>query len=95
MSAYVIVHATIKDPAKMKTYAVDSAETLAPFGGEFVFRGDVAQVLTGAHDHQRAAVLRFPDQAAVKSWYSSPAYQALIPNRDEAADMVFIGYDEI
>ena len=95
MSAYVIVHAKIKDATKMKAYAQASEATLAPFEGQFVFRGDVAEVLAGAHDYQRAAVLRFPDQAAVKGWYDSPAYQALIVERDQAADFVFVSYNEL
>ncbi|MAE04785.1 MAG: hypothetical protein CMH76_00460 [Nitrospinae bacterium] len=39
-------------------------------------------------------VIKFPDQVAAKAWYDSPEYQALIPNRDEAADMVFISFNE-
>ena len=37
----------------------------------------------------------FPDGAALRAWYNSPDYQALVPLRDEAADMVFIAADEM
>jgi len=40
------------------------------------------------------AVVRFPDTAALKTWYQSPAYQALIPLRDEAVDMTLVAYEE-
>ncbi len=95
MSAYVIVHAAIKNPEKMKAYAKASEPTVARYGGEFVFRGDVAAVLCGNHPFKRSGVLRFPDQDAVRRWYGSPEYRALIPERDQAADFVFASYDEL
>ena len=94
MSAYVIVHAAIKDPDKLKAYSKASEPTVAKFGGEFVFRGDVAAVLCGQHPYKRSGVLRFPNVEAVHRWYQSPDYQALIPERDRAADFVFVCYDE-
>jgi len=52
------------------------------------------KTLVGKHNGHSAAVIKFPDQATTDAWYNSANYQALIPNRDEAADMVFISYDE-
>lgn len=94
MAAFLIVHLTVKDPDKMKTYAGSVGPTLAPFGGEILKRGAVAEVITGAHDHKMTAILTFPDQASLKGWYDSDAYQALIPNRNEAAEMTFIACNE-
>lgn len=93
MSATVVVHTTVKDPEKFKVYAESAGPIVASHGGEFLFRGKVAQVLAGTHGHQNVAMIKFADQAAVKKWYESPEYQALIPNRDEAADMIFISCD--
>lgn len=95
MSAYVIVHAAIKNPEKMKAYAKASEPTVARYGGEFVFRGDAVAVLCGQHPYKRSGVLRFPDKEAVRRWYDSPEYQALIPERDEAADFVFVCCEEL
>lgn len=94
MSAYVVVHITIKDAEKFQAYAEPAGATIRAAGGESLFRGKVARVLAGQHDHQMAAVLKFPDQGAVEAWYRSDDYQALIPNRDEAADVVLISLDE-
>ncbi len=94
MTAFVIVHARIKDPDKFKIYGETSRPTVAAFGGEFMFRGKLAQVLEGAHDYHLSGVLKFPDQETVTAWYGSDAYQALVPNRDDAADMVFISCDQ-
>ncbi len=94
MSAFVIVHSIIRDPEKFKVYGQSARGIVAAHGGEFYLRGKVAGVLTGEHHHQNALVIKFPDQDAIQKWYNSPEYQALIPNRDEAADMIFISCDE-
>jgi uncharacterized protein (DUF1330 family) len=92
MSAYVIGHLTVKDPEKWVQYRAGVPATLAAFGGEVVLRGRRVAVLAGDHDHMDTVVLRFPDAAAVAAWYASPAYTALIPLREQAADMVLISY---
>ncbi|MEE9275618.1 MAG: DUF1330 domain-containing protein [bacterium] len=94
MSAFVVVHINVKDPEKFKAYSSTAPATFKKYGGEFLIRGKVAGVLAGEHGHKMAAVIKFPDQAALQEWYNCEAYQALIPNRDEAADMVFISCDE-
>jgi uncharacterized protein (DUF1330 family) len=38
-------------------------------------------------------VIRFPDRAAVEGWFASDAYQALIPLRERAADLVLVSYE--
>jgi uncharacterized protein (DUF1330 family) len=51
-------------------------------------------VLSGEHQHDDAVVIRFPDPGAVAGWYGSAAYQALIPLREQAAEMVLITYEQ-
>ena len=94
MAAFLIVHLTVRDPDRMQTYAGSVGPTLTPFGGELLTRGAVADVLIGEHAHKTAAVLKFPDLASLRGWYHSDAYQALVPNRLEAADMTFIACEE-
>lgn len=95
MSSYLIVHATVKDPDKLKQYGAAASEIVRAHGGEFVTRAQVTDVLVGSHDHKVCVLIKFPDGAALKAWYNSPDYQALAPLRDEAADMVFIAADEM
>jgi len=38
-------------------------------------------------------VIEFPDQQAVAGWHASAAYQALVPLRQQAADVVLLAYD--
>lgn len=94
MSAFLVVHVNVKDPAKFQTYAQAAPGTIAEHGGKLLLRGQAKKVLAGEHGHQSVAIIEFPDQRAVDDWYNSQAYQSLVPNRDEAADMVFVSYDE-
>lgn len=94
MSACVIGHITVKDEEKWAQYRAQVPATLAPWGAELVFRGTGAGVLSGEHRHSAVVVIRFPDQAAVNHWYDSPAYQALIPLRQQAADLDLISFGD-
>ncbi len=91
-AAYVIGHITVKNPEKWAEYRSKVPATLAPWGAELVFRGKKVEVFSGIHEHIDTVVLRFPSPAAAKSWYQSSAYQALIPLRDHAADLVLVCY---
>jgi len=93
MAAYVIGDITIKDAEKWIEYCSKVPATLAQWGGEVVFRGRRVAVLCGEHRHTDAVVIRFPDTKAASGWYGSPAYQALIPLRQQAADIVLISYE--
>ena len=93
MPAYLIGHITVNNPDKWKIYVAGVQNSLIPFEAEVVFRGERATVLAGEHPHQHTVVIKFPDQSTLQQWYHSDAYQALIPVRDEAADVVIISYD--
>jgi uncharacterized protein (DUF1330 family) len=92
--AYVVGHITVKDSAKWDEYRRQVPDTLAPWGAELVFRGQTAQVLAGEHAHTDIVVIRFPDRAAADGWHASAAYQALVPLRRQAAEVVLLSYDE-
>ncbi|MDH3234773.1 MAG: DUF1330 domain-containing protein [Alphaproteobacteria bacterium] len=94
MAAFLIAHATIHDPEAYAAYSAAATETIEPYGGSLTIRGAVNEVLEGAHDYKVMAVISFPDQASLKAWYASDAYQALIPTREGVADITLIAYDE-
>lgn len=91
--AYVIGHITVKNEDRWAEYRSQVPATLAPWGAELLLRGKLATVLAGEHPHTDTVVIRFPNVDAVNSWHSSPAYQALIPLRQEAADVVLLSYE--
>ena len=94
MSACVIGHISVKDEEKWAQYRAQVPATLAPWGAELLFRGQLAGVLAGQHRHTDTVVIRFPDRAAVDGWYQSAAYQALIPLRQQAADLDLLTFTD-
>ena len=94
MSACVIGHITVRDEEKWAQYRAQVPATLAPWGAELLFRGQRAAVLSGEHMHSDTVVIRFPDLAAVDAWYRSPAYQVLIPLRQQAASLDLVVFSE-
>ena len=94
MSAYVIAHATIKDPEKLKEYGAVAGPSIKAAGGELVSAARVTDVLAGSHDFERAVIIRFSDAQAARDWYTSEIYQSAIPTREEAMDAVFLIAEE-
>jgi len=93
MAAYLIGRITVKDPQKWESYRRQVPATLAPWQAEVVFRGKPFAAFSGAIDHSDVVVLRFADSAAAREWFDSPAYRALIPLREEAADVTLVAYE--
>ena len=94
MSACVIGHITVKDEEKWAQYRAQVPATLAPWGAELLFRGQRADILAGNHAHLDTVVIRFPDADTVDAWYNSPEYQALIPLRQQAADLDLVVFSD-
>lgn len=92
-AAYVIGHITVKNSEKWAEYRAQVPATLAPWGAELVLRGKLTTVLAGEHAHGDTVVIRFPNRQAVAGWHASSEYQALIPLRNQAAEMVLLSYD--
>ena len=93
IAAYVIGHITVRDAEKWRDYCSKVPATLAPWDASLVFRGKRLALMSGEHKHTDTVVLRFPDAEAVGNWFSSPAYQALISLREQAADVILVGYE--
>lgn len=94
MSAFMIFHSVVKDPEKFQVYARSVPATLNAFGGALLAKGKSAKVLSGSHEFPNVGILRFANLNEAHGWYESKAYQALIPNRNEAAEMTIISYEE-
>ena len=91
--AYVVGHLTVKDSEAWDEYRGKVPATIAPWSAELVFRGKKAGVLAGGNAHTDIVVIRFPTLEAAKSWYISPAYQALVPLRERAASFDIVTYE--
>ncbi len=94
MSACVIGHITVKDEEKWAQYRAQVPATLAPWGAELLFRGQRTDILAGTHTHLDTVVIRFTDADTVDAWFNSPEYQALIPLRQQAADLDLVVFSD-
>lgn len=91
-TAYIIGNITVIDQDKWAEYRSKVPATLIPWKGELVCRGKQLQVLGGNYHHTDSVVIRFPNIDALNNWFNSDAYQALIPLREQAANMDLISY---
>lgn len=94
MPAYIIGNISIKDAEKWAEYCSRVPDTLLPFGGELIFRGTSASVLSGQYRHSQAVAIRFPDPEHVARWHASEQYQQLVPLRMQAADVDLVRFEE-
>ena len=90
--ACVVGQMTVKNPEKWAQYRSQVLSTLQPFAGELVFRGAQVKAFSGICPHPDIVVIRFPSVQEAEGWHGSAAYQALIPLRQEAADVVLVTY---
>ena len=90
MSAYVVIHATVKDADKFKEYGAAAGPIVKAHNGELVCGGHLKSVLHGEESRERCVIIKFADTTAAEGWYNSPEYQAVIPVRNEALESVFI-----
>jgi uncharacterized protein (DUF1330 family) len=81
MSAYALAHLRHVDPHQdVLDYMEKIQGTLDPFSGRFIVHGGAIEVREGAWPGN-LVLIEFPDMAAARSWYESPAYQAILPLR--------------
>jgi uncharacterized protein (DUF1330 family) len=83
-SAYLIADVVISDQAAYKAYAAKVPETLKPYNGRIVVRG-TPTAKEGAPPQGIIVVIEFASLADAEKWYASPAYTALIPERQKTA----------
>ena len=88
MTALIIVDLTPTDKDKLSAYSTMAAETLVPYGGEFLAKGSI-ESLHGESRFQTKVVIQFPDRDNAMNWYRSAAYQELIPVRDQGMHSQF------
>lgn len=90
MPAYIIVQGSVSDPQRYEEYKKLTPETLKPFQGEFLLRGNPVEVLEGVWEEDRLVILAFPTKELAKAWYTSEAYQEAKAIRKGAAQVSFI-----
>ena len=88
MAALIIVDLTATDKDKLSVYSAMAADTLAPYGGEYLAKGAI-EALHGEAAFQTKVVIQFSDRDSAINWYRSESYQKIIPIRDQAMESQF------
>jgi uncharacterized protein (DUF1330 family) len=85
MPAYVIVDVDVTDPDTYAAYATQVPPIIKQYGGRYLVRGGNPQNVEGDWRPSRVVVLAFYDAAAMRRFYDSKEYQAIIGFRHRAA----------
>ena len=83
--AYMIADVEITDQAAFAAYAAKVPDTLKPFNGRIIVRGKPVPK-EGNAPWGNIVVIAFDSLADAEKWYASPAYAALIPERQNSAE---------
>jgi uncharacterized protein (DUF1330 family) len=94
MAAFLVGTIRINDAALWRQYVERVGATFVQYEGEVLGRGVKAVELSGHAHGELLVVARFNDLAALRRWHESPEYQALLPVRMAAADVVLTAYEE-
>jgi uncharacterized protein (DUF1330 family) len=102
VSAYLISQVEVLDPEAWENYRVRAAPAIAQFGGRYLVRGAIAEVIEAdwpaeEPPSQSVIVAEFPSMEALHEWYRSPEYAEAFAFRAVAVKrrMIFAdGIDE-
>lgn len=90
MTTRIVGLIRLLDAAAFEQYRQGVGPTVADHGGTVAFRGAREAVYwneLGCGDFDAYVELQFPDSDAARRWAESPAYQALLPIRNQAMQL--------
>jgi uncharacterized protein (DUF1330 family) len=72
------------DPIAARKYGDEAPKTILAFDGRYVVRGGAVQTLEGDAPKGYIVVIAFDSMEKARSWYNSPAYEAIKPIRQNS-----------
>ena len=92
MPGYVIGNINVTDPDAFEQYRGMVPATIAAYGGKYLVRGGVADVVEGDWNPNRLVVLEFESVERAREWYNSPEYTPAKAVRLKAStgDLLFV-----
>lgn len=91
--AHLVGQIRIKNPEIWADYCSQVPATLEPWGAELLFRGKKETTFSGETPYTDIVVIRFPSLTALHGWHESTAYQAILPLREAAAEVLLSGFE--
>jgi len=96
MSAFMLATIKVKNPEKFQMYLDKVQQLSLNFGAKLLAKGKVVRNITGGEsDHGVTIVVQFPGTENIDSLFNSEEYQALIPLREEGADITMTSHQEM
>ena len=83
---YFFVEVEIADPAAYEAYRTKVPDIISVHGGRILVRGGEPQPFDGVMPLRRRVIVEFDSPVAVKKFYYSDAYQAVLPIRLNASN---------
>jgi uncharacterized protein (DUF1330 family) len=83
---YFFVEVEIVDPAAYEAYRTKVPDIISAHGGRILVRGEDPQPFDGIMPHRRRVIVEFDSPEAVKAFYNSGPYQAVLPIRLNASN---------
>jgi uncharacterized protein (DUF1330 family) len=72
MAAYIISRVDVKDPERMKDYAVRSIALAKTYGATYPVRTNRVEALEGTYDGRRLIIIQFPDLVQARAYGIPP-----------------------
>lgn len=92
MPAICVGHIRVRNADAWEQYRSRVGATIAQYGGELLFRGEQERLFSGEMSHEKVVALKFESLEAANRWHDSPEYRALIPIREQGADVTLVLY---
>jgi uncharacterized protein (DUF1330 family) len=86
MAAYVISELEVLDEAVANDYRAQAAASIQQYGGRYIVRGAVPDVVEGQGTTRRIVIVEFPSMQRLREWYASPAYAKALALRASALE---------
>jgi uncharacterized protein (DUF1330 family) len=86
MAAYVILDVKVQSAVGYAEYVKAGSPSVPQYGGKYIARGGMVEVLEGGWQPNRMVVIEFASFEQAKRWYHSPEYQAALPGRLRSAE---------
>ena len=85
MPVYAVAQGRIENPELLARYVSKALPTINAHGGRVVAFDETPEVVEGEIGYPRTVIVEFATLEAFRAWYDSPEYQAILPQRFEAA----------
>lgn len=85
MTAYLIVDIEVTDPENYETVKKLTPPIVAKFGGKYLSRGGLTEVIEGDWHPKRLVILEFENSEQAKTWLNSPEFAPIRELRAKTA----------